>query len=324
MGGEWSVIGVAVAFAVVNGLNDGGAVLAVGLRVDGVQPLAGLVLIATGVAIVPLLVGTAVATTLASRLVSFDGASGREAMIVAVVAAVVVTGVLGSRGLPTSLTLGLVGAIAGAGVGAGLPVQWPAVLVVLLLAAVAPVVGLLLARVLVAAVTVRSPTAPVHAVARRWHLAGFGLLCVAYGANDGQKMLAVMAIATGAVASSGAVDLGVGQLAAVAVAFLVGATVGLPRMAGTMATGMTQLRAPEAAITEVASAGVVLATGALGSPVSMTQAIAGGLVGTSIPRGWGSIRWGEVARVGGAWVITLPATFAVAAGLALIAVLVRG
>jgi inorganic phosphate transporter, PiT family len=95
-------------------------------------------------------------------------------------------------------------------------------------------------------------------------------------------------------------------------------------MAGTMATGMTQLRAPEAAITEVASAGVVLATGALGSPVSMTQAIAGGLVGTSIPRGWGSIRWGEVARVGGAWVITLPATFAVAAVLGVLAVVLRG
>jgi inorganic phosphate transporter, PiT family len=324
MSGAWVLVGVALAFAVVNGLNDGGAVLAVGLRVDGVQPLAGLVLIATGVALVPIVAGTAVATTLASRLVTFDGVIGRDAMLVAVVAAVVVTGALGSRGLPTSLTLGLVGAIGGAGVGADLPVQWTALLVVLVLAAVAPVVGLLLARLLVAVVTARSPTAPVRAVARRWHLAGFGLLCVAYGANDGQKMLAVMAVATGAFGVSGAVDLGLGQLAVVALAFLIGAAVGLPRMAGTMATGMTQLRAPEAAITEVASAGVVLATGALGSPVSMTQAIAGGLVGTSIPRGWGSIRWGEVARVGGAWVITLPATFAVAAALAVVAVLLRG
>lgn len=320
---EWLLLGVALAFAVVNGLNDGGAVLAVGLRVDGVQPLVGLVLLASGVGLVPLVVGTEVATTLASRLVSLEGAAGRDAMIVAVVATVAVTGVLGSRGLPTSLTLGLVGAIGGAGVGIGLPVRWSTLLLVLVAAAVAPAVGVLVARVLVAIVTARSPRSPVRAVARRWHLAGFGLLCLGYGANDGQKMLAVMAIGTGALTVGGTVELGGGQLAAVAVAFFIGAALGLPRMAGTMATGMTQLRAPEAAITEVASAGVVLATGALGSPVSMTQAIAGALVGTSVPRGRGSVRWGEVARVGGAWVVTLPATFALAAALGMVTVHLR-
>jgi inorganic phosphate transporter, PiT family len=54
---------------------------------------------------------------------------------------VVVTWSLAARGLPTSLTLAVVGAIAGAGVGASLPVTWGTVGGVLLLAALAPLGG---------------------------------------------------------------------------------------------------------------------------------------------------------------------------------------
>ena len=58
---------------------------------------------------------------------------------------------------------------------------------------------------------------------------------------------------------------------------------------------------------------VVLGTGALGSPVSMTQAIAGGLVGSAIDRGMGSIRWQTAAHLVAAWLVTLPSAFAAAA-----------
>jgi inorganic phosphate transporter, PiT family len=66
---------------------------------------------------------------------------------------------------------------------------------------------------------------------------------------------------------------------------------------------------------------VVLAAGSLGAPVSMTQAVAGGLIGAGGTRGWSRVRWAAVTKLAAAWVVTLPAAFAAAA--AVTAVLVR-
>jgi len=126
----------AAAFTMLNGANDGGTLVAVGLTVRGISPIVAVVGLALAVAIVPVLIGTRVATTLTSRLVSLDGDAGRLALLTAVVSAVVVTAGLSWRGLPTSLTLALVGGIAGVGWGYALPVSWPFIGLVLLLAAV--------------------------------------------------------------------------------------------------------------------------------------------------------------------------------------------
>lgn len=306
-----ALVVAAIAFAVVNGVNDGGALLSVGLDVRRLTPVTSLLVLAVCVAIAPLVIGTAVATTLTSRLVTFDGADGTAALLVAVIAAVVVTWVLAGRGLPTSLTLAIVGAIAGAGVGARLPVSWRTVGVVLLLAAAAPIAGLVLAFVFTRLAAAWSSRRTLDRRTQRWHVAAFGLQCVAYGSNDGQKMLAVLAVATGTVVD-GRVPAVPWQLAVVATAFLVGATIGLPRVARTLGGGVIAVRPHEAVASELAAAAAVLATGVIGSPVSMTQAVSGGLLGAGGTRGWSRVRWTQVLHLAGAWVVTLPAAFTAA------------
>jgi PiT family inorganic phosphate transporter len=150
---------------------------------------------------------------------------------------------------------------------------------------------------------------------RRWHRVGFGLQCLAYGANDGQKMLAVLAVATG-VAAGGTVPATPWQLAALAGAFLVGTVLGLPRIAGTLGGGLVPIHPPAAVVTELAGAAVVLGTGAAGSPVSMTQAASGALVGTATTGGTRRVRWRQALRLVGAWAITLPAAILLSVAVA--------
>jgi inorganic phosphate transporter, PiT family len=317
---EVALLAVALAFAVVNGLNDGGALLAVGLGVRGLAPWTALLALTGAVVVAPALLGTRVAATLAGRLVRFDGPEGQAALLVAIIVAVLVSTVLAERGLPTSLTLAVVGAIAGAGLGSGLPVSWGTVGVVLTLAALAPVVGAVVAWLLTHAAAWWPSRRTVEHRVRRWHPIGFGLQCLAYGLNDGQKMLAVIAVAAGTLAAdAGKVPLVPWQLAAVAACFLLGTLAGLPRVAATLGGGVVPVRPPAAAMTEVASAGVVLATGLLGSPVSMTQAISGSLVGTGMVSGAARVRWREAARLLLAWVVTLPAAVVAAAAAAAVA-----
>jgi PiT family inorganic phosphate transporter len=154
-------------------------------------------------------------------------------------------------------------------------------------------------------------TATLNRRLRRWHAVAFALQCLAYGTNDGQKMIAVIAVASGPVV--GAVAPRPWQLAVVGGCFLLGAVYGLPRFAATVGSGVLPIRPPEAVTTELSAGVVVLTTGALGAPVSMTQATSGALVGAGVGRGYGAIRWDAAARIGGAWLVTLPAAFGVAA-----------
>lgn len=300
------------AFAIVNGANDGATLVANGLKVSSFRPITAILILIVSVATVPILFGTEVATTLVGRLVTFEGDEGLRAVAVAILAATLVSLLLTRLGLPTSLTLSLIGGLAGAGVGARLPVAWGTVGYVLCLAAAAPFAGGAIAYLL-ATVPLRLPERlKIERVVANGHRLGFGLQCLAYGANDGQKMLAVFAVAFGH--QTGEVVADPKLLAVIALLFLVGLIGGLRHVADTISNGVVATRPYDATVAGISSAAAVLSTAAIGVPVSTTQAITGSLVGVGARRGIGSVRWQVAARLAGAWVITLPsaAVFALA------------
>lgn len=308
---SWDGLALAALFAIFTGFNDAGALVGIGLRIRGFRPVTGLLLLAAAVAAAPVVLGTAVAATLGQRLVAFDGADARVAVAAGVGGAILVTAALSARGLPTSLTLALIGGIAGAGVGAQTPVNWLVIGLVLLVAAGSPLAGALAAL----AVTrmVGALPAPEGAGRRlRWlHVTALSASCLAYGANDGQKMLAVWAAVQGG--SPNALSVSPLALTTVTCCFLVGGMIGLPRLAAALTGQLTSGRPDAAVVTELSGAGVVLGTAALGAPVSMTQSLSGAMVGTGLARGARRVRWRGVVRLGRAWLLTLPTAFAAGA-----------
>ncbi|MBB4943840.1 phosphate/sulfate permease [Streptosporangium album] len=146
----------------------------------------------------------------------------------------------------------------------------------------------------------------------RWlHTAAFSAGCVAYGANDGQKVLAVY-FATRDGAFHGAADLAP-VLVLLGGCFLVGGLAGLPKLAAGLGGTLTPTRTDTLVATEFTGAGVVLGTAALGAPVSMTQSLAGALIGTGLARGARRVRWRGVLALGRAWLLTLPLAYGLAA-----------
>ena len=311
----------AAAFAVVSGANDGSTLVAMGTRTRAIRPDVGIAIMMVMVALGPLLIGTAVATTLAHRLVSFGSGEGKVALLAAVVTALVVVFVLSRRGRPTSLTLALTGGIVGAGIGARLPVQWAVVAKVLLVGLAAPLLSIPAGWLVYQAL--RGPLGRL--VARRFIRAsqyvGFTLQCLAYSANDAQKMVAIVAIGTSAQLNPVAATVG-GQLA-IAALFGIGILLTVRVMATRVGEAVMYIRPPHFIAASIGSSVVVLATSVLGVPVSTTQASTGAAVGSGLATSPFGIRWHEVSRIGLAWVITLPLSVAAAAALAAIGRLVR-
>ncbi|WP_326824573.1 inorganic phosphate transporter [Streptosporangium sp. NBC_01756] len=294
-------------FAIVTGVNDGGALLATGLKISSIPPLAGVLVMTVMVALVPLLTHQ-VATTFTTGLASAEGPSGQGVLAVAVLAALAVVAILNNRGLPTSLTLAIVGALTGAGLGWGLPVSGGTVLFVLVVALAAPFVGALLAILVRRWLIHRT-----HGrMLRQWHRAGFTLQCLAYAANDSQKMPAVFMLALGLYAPPLSVCL------IVAVLFGIGALYGLPRAGRTLSRTIIASHPLDGVTAELASGAAVVGCAAIGAPVSMTQTIAGALVGAGTAKGSGRVRWHSATKIALAWTLTLPVSGLLAAAAALV------
>lgn len=291
------LFGLAAAFAVVNGANDGGAMVASQLRVPGIRPLTTLLALAGALVAVPLVLGTGVADTLTSGLVRASRDAQQLVVGTGATAAIVVVAVLTRLGLPTSLTLGMVGGIVGAGLGRGLPVIATGVGRVVLIGVAAPVVGGLVAQRLVPLSAIALTRRGTRGLTMLAAMATFAQ-AVAYAANDGQKMFAVVAVS----------PVGITPLVVVGVAvlFTVGTVVGLRAVAGTLGGGIVRGGPQEEVTAQLGAAVAVLSSAALGVPVSMTQAVAGGLVGTGMLRGLRQIRWRVAGQLVLAWLLTLP------------------
>lgn len=310
------LIAVAVGFAVVSGANDGGALVSLSLSLPSLRPIVAAAALAVALIIVPLVLGTAVATTLASRLVVFEGAgAGALALPVAVAAAVGVVAILAKIGLPTSLTLALIGGITGAGFGFGLPIEWGTIVFVLAIGAAAPAVGLVLGFVIVRLAALLPARGRASVQIGRGHALAFVLLCLAYAANDGQKMLAVFALAFATAETTVAADPV--QLVAISMLFFAGTLVGVRRLAGTLGTGVLLSRPLHIVSAEVAGAGAVFGSAAVGAPVSITQSVTAGLIGSGASEGYGKVRWQVASHIAIAWVLTLPAAVLIAGGAGL-------
>lgn len=312
---------VAALFSVVAGANDGSSVVSAGLRVPGLRPLTSLAVLLVAVALGPwLLFGTGVATTLAHRLVPLSGASADRVLLAATLSAMVVVFGLVRAGLPTSLTLALVGAITGAGVGAGLSVGTGELERILLLGLAAPVVCSALAFS-VAPLALRAAKGDrTSRRLRRWHEAAFGLQCLAYSANGGQKMLAVFAVATGG-ASGGLVRDPWWLALLVASLFGIGVLGGIRGVSGKLGKEILAVHLRHAVVAETCSFAVVMGAGLAGVPLTMSQSVAGALVGAGAGEARTRVRWPAVVRMAGAWAVTLPASVALGA---LAGALIRG
>jgi PiT family inorganic phosphate transporter len=296
------LVGVACLFAIVSGMNDGGALLATGLKLPTVRPATGIATMVVLLALVPLATHQ-VALTFVNRLATFDGPGGRSATTIAVICSLVVVLVLSAKGRPTSLTLSIVGGLTGAGLGWGLPVSGSSVALVLAFGVAAPVVGALLAWVLSGLLIKFTTTRGLW----HWHWVGFLLQTLAYAANDGQKMLAVFMIALGFS------DAPLPYTSLVAALFALGALYGLPKAGRTLSREIIAFRPLHGVAAELSAGTAVLGCSALGMPVSMTQAIAGGLIGAGVNLGGGRVRWYAAVKIVTAWLLTLPASLVLAA-----------
>lgn len=297
-------------FAFVVGLNDGSPLVALAAAAGRGRPWVRVCVLAVATALVPTVVGTSVAATYARGIADFEAApSGRGLAVAAVVVATLVVFTLHRLHRPTSLTLALIGALAGVAVGGHLAVTWWPVARVIALGLSAPVVAAALGFAIARSLRLTNRRSSVGSLLRRADLVGFAAQSFAYSLNDGQKVLLLPIIVLGA-----GVTGGIPVAAAVCVGYAAGTALGLPRARRAASVIVVPGHSRHLVASEFASAVMSLGGAALGTPLSMGQTCAGANVGSGAADGLGRVRWSVAGAVAGSWALTLPA--AALAGMA--------
>jgi PiT family inorganic phosphate transporter len=310
------VIFVALVFDYINGFHDAANSIATVVSTRVLSPGKAVVWAAVFNFIAAFGFGTAVAKTVGSGMIDVH----------AVTFLVIFSGLFGAIvwdlitwyvGLPTSSSHALIGGYAGgavahAGLGVIIPSGWTKTLIFIVLS---PTVGLVLGFTFMTAIYwIFRRTAPsrVNRLFKRLQLVSAALYSLGHGANDAQKTMGIIA---GVLFAAGYIQkfyIPFWVVLAAHASIALGTLSGGWRIIHTMGSKITRLQPVGGFAAETAGAVSLFTATALGVPVSTTHTITGAIVGVGSTRRLSAVRWGIAGRIVWAWILTIPASFAIA------------
>ena len=312
------LIAVALLFDFLNGLHDAANSIATIVSTRVLRPQYAVFWAAFFNFVAFLVFGLHVANTIGTGIIAPEIITP-AVIFAALVGAIVWNLVTWALGIPSSSSHALIGGLVGAGVAkAGLvAVVWSGLSMTLLAIVLSPVVGFLLALVLVAIVTWASARSTPFAVDRAFRIFQFfsaSLYSLGHGGNDAQKTMGIIAVllySQGHLGGEFSVPFWV--VLACQSAMALGTLLGGWRIVRTMGLRITRLTPMQGFCAETGGAATLFLATFLGVPVSTTHTITGAIVGVGAARRVSAVRWNVASSIVYAWVITVPASALVAA-----------
>ncbi len=264
-----------------------------------------------------------------------------ESITLAVIAAGLVAAIFWNLltwylGIPSSSSHTLMGGFAGAAIahaGFGV-VNLDKVIKTLSFIVLAPLIGMVLSYfisvILLWACRKTNPY-KMNGWFKRLQLVSSALFSIGHGGNDAQKVMGIIAAAMIVYShqTSGAIPdwmnviqvdgkikdiphwVVIGCYSAIGLGTLMGGW----RIVKTMGSKITKLTPFEGVAAETAGALTLFATERLGIPVSTTHTITGSIIGVGLTKRISAVRWGLTINILWAWILTIPVSGCVGAGI---------
>ena len=348
-----TVILVALVFEYINGFHDTANSIATVVSTKVLTPRQAVMLAAV-TNLLGAMWGTAVAKTIASGLVDAKIVTS-QILVCALIGAIVWNLVTWWVGLPSSSSHALVGGLCGACLAAannnwgvivwsipgkdhwweGKGILWKVLLPMVTSPVVGFTVGFLFMGLLYFLLRNWRPVT-VNRVFGKLQLFSAAYMGFSHGSNDAQKTMGIIALALVAATSAGTFDhipewlnfLKLPEPApggSLEIATWIKITCAMTMCAGTAAGGwriiktlghkMVKLHPVHGFAAEATGATVLLTAAHFGMPVSTTHAITTSIMGVGCAKGFNALKLRVVERILWAWVLTIPASAAVAYGL---------
>jgi PiT family inorganic phosphate transporter len=336
------VVLASLIFDFINGFHDAANAIATTVA-TGALSLVAAVVLSGACNFFGALMGTEVAKFFVNGFVHDPLALGQVAVLAALIGASVWNLLTWWWGLPSSSSHALIGGIAGAVVvGSGVDAfNWMALLQKpILWLVLSPLIGFAVAfasMILLYWLFRNARASQVDRWSRGAQIVSGAAFSVSHGMNDAQKVMGIITL--GLITYLGVCGANPGLPAWVlpakieavgkpvsysipywvmlscAIAIGLGTMAGGKRIIKTMGSKLTRITPAQGLAAQVSGTATLFATAHYGIPVSTTHCINAAVLGAGSARRFSAVRWGVVANIMIAWVLTIPAS-ALMAGIA--------
>jgi len=313
-----AVIVLALVFDFLNGIHDSSNVVATMISSRALSPRVALGMTAVANFFGPFIFGVAVANTIGHEIVAAQ-AINTKVLLAALASAIfwnILTWILG---FPSSSSHALIGGFIGAVVmDAGWQaIQLPGIEKILIALFASPIIGFAFGYGLLRLILLLSWKASprINGLFKRGQIFTALALALSHGTNDAQKTMGIitLALVTGGYLKVFAVPTWVILLCAGMIAL--GTSVGGWKLIRTLGGKFFKIRPVDGFAAQMASAVVILGASLVGGPVSTTQVVSSAIMGVGAAERVNKVRWGVAREIATAWLLTLPVTALLAAGL---------
>jgi len=313
-----AVIALALCFDFLNGVHDSSNIVATMISSRAFSPRVALGTIALAEFSGPFIFGVAVANTIGNEVV--EPTTITTTIVLAALSSAILWNLLTwFLGFPSSSSHALVGGIIGAvAVGAG----WQAIRLgglwkILIPLFTSPIIGFGFGYLLLRLIMQLSwnATPRINDLFKRSQLVTGVALALSHGTNDSQKTMGVitLALVTAGYLKVFAVPIWVIAMCAGMIAL--GTATGGWRLIRTLGGKFYRIRPIDGLSSQLTSALVIIAASLIGGPVSTTQVVSSAILGVGTAERANKVRWGVAQEIVTAWILTVPASALVAAGL---------
>jgi inorganic phosphate transporter, PiT family len=312
------LIAVALVFDFLNGLHDAANSIATIVSTRVLRPQYAVAWAAFFNFIAFLFFGLHVAQTVGTGIVAADVVDARV-IFGALTGAISWNLITWYYGIPSSSSHALIGGLVGAGlakVGVS-AIVWSGLSKTTAAIVLSPMTGFFLALVLVLVVSwvfLRFTPFAVDSTFRRLQFVSASLYSLGHGGNDAQKTMGIIAVllySQGHLGGEFYVPFWV--VITCQAAMGLGTLMGGWRIVKTMGSKITRLTPMQGFCAETGGAITLFAATYMGIPVSTTHTITGAIIGVGAARKVSAVRWGLAGNIVIAWIITIPASGAIAA-----------
>lgn len=312
------VIALALVFGFLNGVRDVSNIVATMISSRAFSPRTALNIAAVSEFFGPFLFGVVVAQTIAGQVVR-PGEITLSVILSALLGAILWNLITWYLGLPGSSTHALIGGLVGATwAGAGLQaILWGGVVRVLIALFAFPLVGFICGFLFTRLIYFlsRNATPRINDFFKRAQLFTAVGLGLSHGANDAQKTMGIIVLSLeiggmlpGFAVPAWVVISSAGVMAA-------GASLGGWRMIRTLGGKFYKIRPLNSFSTQLTSTLVVLGASLLGAPVSSSQVVSSAIIGVGSAERVSKVRWSVTEEIVISWLVTIPASGLLAAGV---------
>lgn len=337
------IVALAFVFDLINGFHDAANSIATVVSTKVLAPLPAVLWAASFNFLAYWIFDLKVANTVAKTVES--GSINLEVILAGIIAAIIWNLLTWWLGIPSSSSHTLIGGFAGAAVahtGTFTVINQSVILKTIGFIFLAPVIGMVIAYFLTVIILLLFRKASPHKSNKwfkRMQLVSSAAFSLGHGGSDSQKVVGIISAAmlvyvaqmhlTGAdiphwahvretIDAAGKTHLHVPPWIPIScyTAIAVGTMMGGWRIVKTMGTKITKVTPLEGVAAETAGAITLYGVSqGLGIPVSTTHTIAGSIMGVGMTKRLSAVRWGVATNLLVAWILTIPVSMAIAAGV---------